>query len=247
MKQTLLFLPLLLAGCMNVAPMEPMPGIQGSNYRALGTEPFWSLEIGDREMVFTEANAPGARIVQPTPRPIIGIAGEIYQTPRINVNVVHGQCSDGMSDRVYPDRVQVRIDGRAFEGCGGETVVPTGLANTNWRVAAVNAMLAPAGDNYFMRFEGDRVSARFGCNSMNGSYSHDGRTLIANRLAATRMACPDMRFEDQARRILADPVTAAWSGGDRLTLSNPAGTIVPYCPLTDGFDSLFASEEELPG
>ncbi|MFC7537031.1 META domain-containing protein [Sphingomonas sp. GCM10030256] len=202
-------------------PISRDPG-----YRALGTEPFWSLEIGPREMVFTEANAPGVRIVQPTPRPIVGIAGEIYQTPRINVNVVHARCSDGMSDRVYPDRVQVRVDNRAFEGCGGGSAVPTALAGTNWRVAAVNAMLAPPGDNFLMRFEGERVSARFGCNSMGGGYTYDGRTLVANRLAATRMACADMRFEDQASRILANPVTAEWRGGDRLTLSNPDGRIV---------------------
>jgi uncharacterized membrane protein len=24
-----------------------------------------------------------------------------------------------MSDRVYPDKVQVTVDGRRFEGCGG--------------------------------------------------------------------------------------------------------------------------------
>ena len=47
---------------------------------------------------------------------IIGIAGEIYQTPRINVNIVHGACSDGMSDRVYPDKVQVTVDGRQVNG-----------------------------------------------------------------------------------------------------------------------------------
>ena len=56
---------------------------------------------------------------QPTPKVIIGIAGEIYRTPRINVNIVHGRCSDGMSDRTYPDKVQVTVDGRRFEGCGG--------------------------------------------------------------------------------------------------------------------------------
>lgn len=216
---------LALTGCIAQPPLPPPPP-SGGVYVAQGTEPFWRLTINPAEIVFTEANAPGVQIVQPAPRPIIGVAGEIYQTPRINVNIVHAPCSDGMSDRNYPDKVQVRVDGRAFEGCGGEAVVPTGLAGTNWRVAAVNQMLAPTGDNYFMRFEGDRVSARFGCNSMGGSYSFDGRTLVATHLAATRMACPDMRMEDQAGRILADPVTAEWRGGDRLNLSNPAGTIV---------------------
>ena len=114
MRYAVLLAAAALAGCTPVAKPTPEPP-----YRALGTEPFWALEIGAREMVFTEANAPGVRIVQPTPKPIIGIAGEIYQTPRIHANLVHMRCSDGMSDRVYPDRVQVDVDGRRFEGCGG--------------------------------------------------------------------------------------------------------------------------------
>jgi uncharacterized membrane protein len=58
-------------------------------------------------------------ITEPTPPVIVGFAGEIYRTPRINVNIVHATCSDGMSDRVYPDKVQVTVDGRQFSGCGG--------------------------------------------------------------------------------------------------------------------------------
>ena len=106
-----------LTGCATVPSTLAQPI---ATYRALGTEPFWSLELTGREMVFTEANAPGVRIVEPQPRPIHGFAGDIYQGRRINLNIVHGQsCSDGMSDRVYPDKVQVRVDARSFEGCGG--------------------------------------------------------------------------------------------------------------------------------
>ena len=122
MKQISLLAPLLLlTACYGAPPPAPpiTPNPPGGTYRALGTEPFWSLTIDAQRIVFTEANAPGVEIAQPTPKVIIGIAGEIYQTPRINVNIVHAQCSDGMSDRVYPDKVQVRVDGRQFEGCGG--------------------------------------------------------------------------------------------------------------------------------
>ena len=35
------------------------------------------------------------------------------------MNIVHRQCSDGMSDRTYPDTVHVRVDGRQrYRGCG---------------------------------------------------------------------------------------------------------------------------------
>ena len=109
----------LLTGCVS-APPPPPPPPPGGVYVALGTEPFWRLTINQQEMVFTEANAPGVQIMQPTARVIIGFAGEIYETPRIGANIVHARCSDGMSDRVYPDKVQVRVDDRRFEGCGGE-------------------------------------------------------------------------------------------------------------------------------
>jgi len=116
----LLALPLILAaaGCMMAPPPPPVtPNPPGGVYRALGTEPFWGLTIDASQMVFTQPDA--QPVAQPTPRVIVGFAGEIYQTPRIRVNIVHAQCSDGMSDRVYPDKVQVDVDGRRFEGCGG--------------------------------------------------------------------------------------------------------------------------------
>jgi uncharacterized membrane protein len=101
----------LAAACVTPVP-APRPA-----YRAVGAEPFWALTIAAREMTFTQPDA--APVEQPTPRAIVGFAGEIYRTPRIDVNIVHAQCSDGMSDRVYPDKVQVTVDGRRFNGCGG--------------------------------------------------------------------------------------------------------------------------------
>jgi uncharacterized membrane protein len=112
MKKTIaLVLTCLLAGCITPPPAPPAP------YHAVGTEPGWSLLIDDRELTFIGADQTMVR--QPKPPVIVGVAGEIYQTPRIHVNIVHAQCSDGRSDRIYPDRVQVDVDGRRFNGCGG--------------------------------------------------------------------------------------------------------------------------------
>ena len=116
-----LFAPVLftiLAGCATAPPPPPItPNPPGGVYRALGTEPFWGLTIDPQQMVFTQPDA--QPVAQPTPRVMVGVAGEIYRTERIDVNIVHAKCSDGMSDRVYPDKVQVTVDGRRFEGCGG--------------------------------------------------------------------------------------------------------------------------------
>jgi uncharacterized membrane protein len=69
-------------------------------------------------MVFTDRGN-NVQVAQPTPRVIVGFAGEIYQTRRLRVNIVHAECSDGMSDRTYRDKVQVDVDGHHYEGCGG--------------------------------------------------------------------------------------------------------------------------------
>jgi uncharacterized membrane protein len=101
----------LLASC------APPPPPHAAPFHAVGTEPFWNLLIDEHDVTFSQ---PGAQpIRQATPHVIHGFAGEIYRTPRINVNIVHARCNDGMSDRLYPNKVQVTIDGHRFDGCGG--------------------------------------------------------------------------------------------------------------------------------
>ena len=240
-KFALPLLALSLAACQTYPPGPGYPGPgypQGeATYRAIGTEPFWDLEIG-RDMVFTDRGN-DVRVLQPTPQPINGVAGEIYQTPRLNVNIVHSRCSDGMSDRTYPDTVQVRVDGREFRGCGapiaffgevGETGQPNypgagavTLTGTNWRVVTINGRPTPP-RNFYMNFMPDRIGAKFGCNSLGASYTQSDNILDAGAVMATRMACPDMSFENEGSAILAQPMTIA-GGGDRLVLSNRAGSI----------------------
>jgi uncharacterized membrane protein len=112
MKRLAILAPVAALGACLPIPNPPPPP-----YHALGTEPFWNLLIDEHDITFVESGQQA--INQATPKVIVGIAGEIYRTQRIDVNIVHAQCSDGMSDRAYPDRVQVTVDGKRFEGCGG--------------------------------------------------------------------------------------------------------------------------------
>jgi len=108
---------IILTGLSLLGACTPLPAPPTAPYHGVGTEPFWDVLIDEHDVTFTLAGAQPIR--QPTPQVVHGFAGEIYQTPRINVNIVHGQCSDGMSDRVYPAQLQVTVDGRRFNGCGG--------------------------------------------------------------------------------------------------------------------------------
>ena len=158
------------------------------------------LIIDERDITFIPAGGPPVR--QPKPPVINGFAGEIYQTPRIGVNIVHATCTDVMSGQAYRDRVQVDVDGKRFNGCGGDAVAAASLTGTNWRVTAVNGRATPPQGQYYMQFEPNRVSARFGCNGMGGTYSENGSQLTVGPLAATRMFCPEpaMSFENQGGR-----------------------------------------------
>jgi uncharacterized membrane protein len=98
----------------------PIANDREAPYRAIGTEPFWDLTIG-RDLIFTDRGN-GLSVSEPAPPPRRGVAGETYQSRRLTVKIVHTSCSDGMSDRVYPDTVSVTVDGHSYRGCGAPTV-----------------------------------------------------------------------------------------------------------------------------
>lgn len=222
MKKVAFALPLLLAGCLTPHPPPP-----AAPYLAKGGAPEWSLIIDERNLTFIGGGT-AAPVVQPTPQVIVGFAGEIYQTPRIGVNIVHAPCTDAATGRTHPDRVQVTVDQRRFEGCGGESrVAPSlALAGSRWRVVAINGQAVPAAGDYSLSFEARRLSGRFGCNGFGGGYGQSGTTLNPGLIAATRMACaePAMSFEQQGLAVLSRTTTIGWDG-NLLTLSNSAGRI----------------------
>ena len=104
---------LLLAGCLPHPPPPAPP------YRVAAQAPAaWTLIIDKQHITFL-GGAGQQPIRVPAPEPIVGVAGEIYQTPRINVNIVHQPCRDGRTSFAYPDTVQVYVDGQLHTGCGG--------------------------------------------------------------------------------------------------------------------------------
>jgi len=216
-----------------------------SDYRASGTEPFWDLAIG-RDMVFNDRGT-GQTISQPTPPVITGVAGEIYRTQRLEVTITHARCNDGMSDRSYPDTVQVYADGRLYRGCGGIgdplAPIPPGAAppppppppvagmpappldRTRWRVIAINGQGVPPEGDFSMEFDNGRLSARFGCNSIGAGYTQAGATLDAGALVSTRMACGDMSWETQGSAVLDKVMQLSALSPHRITLTSSAGSL----------------------
>lgn len=216
---------LALAACAPIdAPSAP-PAAGSATYRALGTEPFWSVTIAEGTMTYEGAGEETVRI--PAPEPRASVNGHRYVAARLTVDITHAECSDGMSDRRYPDTVRVTIDGRNLSGCGGEALAPAKLDGTNWSLAAIAGEPTPAGDRYFLRFRDGRIEGRAGCNGFGGGYRIDGRTLQPGPIASTRMACPEpaMTHERKALEILGGASQIAYRGGDTLLITRNNATL----------------------
>jgi len=89
--------------------------------RALGTEPFWALDIDSTGLRFTTpADTAGTRFPPNTPSPVAGdTLVWMAETERaaVHVRIWPARCSDGMSDRVYPWTAIVRVAGTEYHGC----------------------------------------------------------------------------------------------------------------------------------
>lgn len=93
--------------------------------RALGTEPFWSVQIADDTLIYEGVGIPEQRFKLTGREPkgtIITVTGESEGGKTIAVDLIQTVCSDGMSDREYPLTVFVVIrsgqdDSPSWQGC----------------------------------------------------------------------------------------------------------------------------------
>ncbi len=213
----------IIAALASCASIPPAPQADTS-YRAIGTEPFWSVTIADGQMVYDSPDGP--RLAVPAPAPRTSFNGHRYETPRLTMDVTHGQCSDGMSDRTYADTVRVTVDGRELRGCGGAITQSADLAGTKWAITAIDGSPV-SGEDYFLSFADGRMNGKAGCNSFSGDYSASGDMLRPGDLASTRMACPSERMAHEAKAlaVLRGPVRIEQKPGDTLLLRSEAGTL----------------------
>ena len=216
-KMKLRSLPLLLVGCATMA--EP----DEEDYHALGTEPFWSIAIEGGRMTY---DSPEGRFSVRTPAPQELGDGRIYETRRITLQISHGECSDGMSDRRYAQTVRAVVDGRALEGCGGAILPPETLADTSWSIVAIDGETV-SGEAYRLQFDAERLSGQAGCNRFSGPYRLAGDTLTPGPIMSTRMACPGPRIEHERRAlgVLGGPVRVSFPDGDTLLLTGNGGAV----------------------
>lgn len=128
---------LALAACSSeTPPAEPAPepqpeaavllgGVDLSQpIRALGTEPFWGVDVTADALVYDGVDRPEQRASHDGPMVQGTMAtwrGTTDQNQSIEVVLIDTDCSDGMSDRTYPLTARVVIGEETLNGCAALT------------------------------------------------------------------------------------------------------------------------------
>ena len=103
------------------APAAVLGGVNlNEPLRAIGTEPFWGVEISGDSMVYSGVDRPEQRAAKP--EPVIQGTTAVYTGTTaagsvLVVTLIATECSDGMSDRVYPLTARVEIGEETLNGC----------------------------------------------------------------------------------------------------------------------------------
>ncbi len=95
--------------------------VAGSDYACIGTEPFWSLDIGGNKLSLSLPLGDSPMTEEVISRVNAQNTAEdcafVVKSESITATVLTGQCSDGMSDKVYSNHLVFTIGDSAMYGC----------------------------------------------------------------------------------------------------------------------------------
>jgi uncharacterized membrane protein len=122
---------LAVAACSEPAPAPEAPPPASNSavlagvrldqpVRVLGTEPFWGVDITPSGLTYSGVDRPEQ--IAPNPGPTVQGTTATWETTltdgtSLAVMLIATECSDGMSDRVYPLTARVEVGDEGLNGC----------------------------------------------------------------------------------------------------------------------------------
>ncbi|MFQ3623694.1 MAG: META domain-containing protein, partial [Acetobacteraceae bacterium] len=162
--------------------------------------PFWLLEIvGDRLRFSPMGASPTEATLLP---PRATAEGTLHETapggPRLLVLVTPGPCRDTMSGAIFPDNVQLTVEGRTVSGCGSS---PEGrLIGAAWTVESIAGEASAGRRPVTIEFRaGGRLGGQGPCNVYLGGWAMPEGRLRIDRVASTMMMCPEPMMAQERR------------------------------------------------
>jgi heat shock protein HslJ len=177
----------LLSACQAPADKAPLNSAPIS-YKAIGTEPFWSLYIKNGEMILDHSGEVTAKAKSFEARQRAN--GWRYVAKEMTADITFTECGDGMSEFTHKDSVIVMVGDQKYEGCGGGILPPDALDRTSWRIISINGTAMKRAESATVSFDAERMSGSVGCNQIGANYRYNAKKLSLGPIIATEMGCP---------------------------------------------------------
>lgn len=235
----------LLTGCVvkkhqlqKTTPEAPLLKSKPEGYfKAVGTEPFWHLEISEERIRF-QGIEPEDEFTAAHVEPVFAMDADV-KTYRVNsdngemiITIYRQNCSDQMSDQLYDYRVGVDIRKKAqqqqmhYSGCGNY-IADYRLFDL-WLLEEVDGRKVSA-ENFggeIPLLEINASEKKFngygGCNRISGTLFQERERLRFTGIISTKMACGAGNMESVFLKALQGS-TGYKIKNNRLYLVNPDG------------------------
>ncbi|GAA4361040.1 META domain-containing protein [Kangiella marina] len=161
-------------------------------FTAKGNEPGWLVKIEQNRIeIQTNYGQNTVKAPRPIPQPYKG--GYKYHAETdahiAIIDVRRKLCYDDMSGRPYPARVTLTLDGKTYEGCGGDPL--TLLTDVEWVVEDIAKTGIIDRSRVTINFDTEgRAYGISSCNSYSAAYTLTGENLTFNNPVGTMKACP---------------------------------------------------------
>lgn len=206
-------------------------------FKAIGTEPFWNIEISDDSIKFTTPNEKDDfSLSYEKPQKAMDANVTLYRakSDKINLEVTiqQGKCSDGMSDKTHNYSVKVSLKREnnneiILNGCGNYII--------DYRLHDIWALEELEGKkinpeefkkgvpNLEIYAEEAKFSGMAGCNQMGGKLFSEKDLLRFTDVFTTEMMCEN--YETETKLVKALQSTTRYElKNNKLYLFNPEGT-----------------------
>ncbi len=177
---------------------------QGTGFYAIGTEPFWNLEVRpEKEIVF--ATSDGKTFIFPVENVQFTSVSPFSFTARnanesMECTTSQGPCLDGMSDSEFGFLVEIAIRDASqnienFKGCGN--TVPDFSLDGEWKLIELNSIRVIESDFYgnnpvfSFAMEERQFGGSSGCNRTTCKVEAIEGKITFGSMMSTKMACPE--------------------------------------------------------
>lgn len=216
---------------------------RGVDFVAMGSEPFWSLELTSQGQMRFRTIAGADSLVLPLPAPSQALDAPVLRyraltaAGELTVTIAQRPCPNNMSGEVSPYTVTVQARtatqpaAREFAGCG--RYLGDYRLHDIWVLESIDGQAVAAAqfttkDKPYLELNLTREEALGfgGCNGFGGSLMPERSGLKFGNLNGTMLACPALPFERKFLGALSGNSFIYRLENRRLTLKNRVNQLV---------------------